>query len=236
MNRRAPKYVDSTKQFAWYKPIEKKDRDVSGDYFLTNHSKKIHFLKKVDFSRDYQFCDYKKLDYNSIHPFIQNYFHPSLEILDIISSIEYKYDLHDYSNICVLFYRGNDKITETKLCSYSEIVEKARFRQAENPNIRFLIQSDETEFIEKMLSEFPNAFYFKDEIRHMKKSDQHQVDLLDLSVNSLNHIYSKYYLAITIIMSKCKYLVFGSGNCSLWIVLYRNNANNVSQYLNGEWL
>ena len=50
-----------------------------------------------------------------------------------------------------------------------------------------------------------------------------------------NNIYSKYYLAITIIMAKCKYIVCGSGNCSIWIMFYRGNNNNVCQYNNGKW-
>ena len=77
-----------------------------------------------------------------------------------------------------------------------------------------------------MLSEFPSAFFFKDEIRHVKKSDQHQVDLLDLGGgNSIEpHLFQNTILAITIIMSKCEHIVFGSGNCSLWIVLYRNKC------------
>jgi hypothetical protein len=33
--------------------------------------------------------------------------------------MENKYEI-DYNNICVLFYRGNDKITETKLCDYND--------------------------------------------------------------------------------------------------------------------
>ena len=37
-------------------------------------------------------------------------------------------------------------------------------------------------------------------------------------------------------MSKCKYIICGSGNCSIWIMFYRENANNVFQNLNGEWL
>ena len=33
--------------------------------------------------------------------------------------MEKKYNIN-YNNICVLFYRGNDKITETLLCNYNE--------------------------------------------------------------------------------------------------------------------
>jgi hypothetical protein len=50
-----------------------------------------------------------------------------------------------------------------------------------------------------------------------------------------NAVFSKYYLAITIIMSKCKYVICGSGNCSIWIMLYRGNNKNVCQYLDGTW-
>lgn len=53
-----------------------------------------------------------------------------------------------------------------------------------------------------------------------------------------NPLFSKYYLAITIIMSKCKYVICGSGsgNCSLWIALYRKNCKKMYQNLSNEWL
>ncbi len=37
-------------------------------------------------------------------------------------------------------------------------------------------------------------------------------------------------------MSKSKYVICGSGNCSIWIMLYRGNNKNCVQYLNGEWI
>jgi len=78
-----------------------------------------------------------------------------------------------------------------------------------------------------MLKTFPeNSFYFNDEIRHINKS----MRTVDKVLNTQNHIFSKYYLAITIIMSRCKYIICGSGNCSLWIMFYRNNCNNVYQH------
>ena len=33
-------------------------------------------------------------------------------------------------------------------------------------------------------------------------------------------------------MSKTKYIISGSGNVSIWIILYRGNALNTMQYLN----
>jgi hypothetical protein len=145
--------------------------------------------------------------------------------------MECKYSI-DYDNICVLFYRGNDKITETSICGYDEYIIKARMLLEKNPNIKFLIQSDETGFIELFTDIFKdNSICFRDEIRHIPKC----VDTVDNVMKDKNNIFSKYYLAITIIMSRCKYIICGSGNCSLWIMLYRGNSNNVLQNSEGHW-
>jgi hypothetical protein len=58
------------------------------------------------------------------------------------------------------------------------------------------------------------------------------IDMID---KSTNFEFVKKYLAITYIMSQCKYVVFGSGNCSLWIALYRGNAHNIIQHRKGKW-
>ena len=76
-----------------------------------------------------------------------------------------------------------------------------------------------------------NSFYFKDEIRHMKKC----TSTVDKVFKSKNFEFSKKFLAITIIMSKCKYIICGSGNCDIWIMFYRGNNKNVIQNLTGTW-
>ena len=227
-----PIKVDSSKQFAWYK---NENKDITFDYFKYYRNVNIYPIYKnnIDYYENYQFTDYKNLNYTNICPFIQKYFTPSLEIQNIINNIEAKYEINNYKDICVLFYRGNDKQTETYIPSYNDIIERAKNIFNNNNNIKFLIQSDESEFIETITNIFPlNSFYFKDEIRHMKK----QNTTVDIKFKNTNHIFSKYYLAITIIMSKCNYIICGSGNCSIWIMLYRGNANNVQQFLNNKWL
>jgi hypothetical protein len=217
--------VDSSTQFEWYKI---KPGDITYDYFEKND---INIsINHINYHSDHQYLDYSRLDYNII-PLIKKYFSPSLQIINIMNTIEKKYNL-DYKNICVLFNRGNDKITETPICSYDEYIQYANEVLAKNPNITFLLQSDETEFIETMTQLFPNSFYFKDEIRHMNKCN----NTVDIVFKAQNHIYSKYYLAITILMSKCKYIICGSGNCSIWIMFYRGNCKNVYQYLNDKFI
>jgi hypothetical protein len=230
LNFKIPNYIDSSEQFEWYK---KTSQDITYEYFEHyDNITDISINYPINYHHSHQFIDYSKLDYNNIIPVIKKYFSPSKNIINIIENIEKKYNLV-YDNICVLFYRGNDKNTETKICNYDEYLIYANSIMTSNPNILFLIQSDETEFINYMSEQFPNnSFYFKDEIRYVKKCNS----TVDKLMYDKNYEFSKYYLAITIIMSKCKYIVCGSGNCSIWIMFYRENNNNVYQNLNGMWL
>ena len=227
LNAKIPDIVDSSLQFEWYK--NNNDKDITYEYFEHyNNIQNTEIKCPINYHWRYQFINYSNLDYKCITPLIKKYFSPSKNIQDIINNIEKKYNLV-YENTCALFYRGNDKNRETKICGYDEYLKYANGIIKNNPNVLFLIQSDETEFIEFMTEKFPNnSFYFKDEIRHMKKCD----DTVDIKMKDTNKEFSKFYLAITIIMSKCKYIICGSGNCSIWIMFYRENSKNVIQNLN----
>ena len=230
-NKKLPDSIDSSQQFNWYKEKNNINKDITYDYFEHyDNIKNIEVSFSIKYHFQHQFIDYSNLDYKNITPLIKKYFSPSVEINNMINYIKKKYNLI-YENICVLFYRGNDKIKETKLCSYDEYLKYANKILIKNPDILFLIQSDETEFIEFIKGKLPDkSFYFKDEIRHMKKCNS----TVDKVMKSKNYDFSKKYLAITIIMSRCKYIICGSGNCSEWIMFYRENNKNVIQNLNGD--
>ena len=229
-NRTLPLIVDSSAQFDWYKPPRSHKASIVETYFTTDLSG-IPFRGPINYGHWFQLIDYKKIEFKAIQPFVTKYFSPSQEIQDIVTSLESKYSL-DYSNLCVLFYRGNDKITETELSSYDEYLAKANEIQEQNPSIRVLLQSDETEFLDLFSEKFPTSFYFKDEIRHIKKANTS----VDKVFPQDNYQFSKYFLAITLCMAKCKYVVCGSGNCSIWIALYRGNTEGMYQHLHDKWI
>ena len=227
--KKIPSIVNRTNVFEWQKNTlnGKINGDISDDYFINYKQQDIIlFNKNISYDERDQYREYIKIDYfQEIQPFIKKYFSPSQQIQTIIEEIENKYSI-DYKNTCDLFYRGNDKNTETKICSYDDIIKQAKQILQDKPSIKFLIQSDETEFIEQMRKEFgENTFYFKDEIRHMNKCNSS----VDLMYSNTNNYFSKRYLAITLIMSKCEYVICTTGNCSIWILLYRGNHNNVFQ-------
>jgi hypothetical protein len=234
-NKKIPDSIDGSNFFRWYK--NNTNQDITYDYFehFDNINENINVelpILLTNSKEEDQFSNYHFIEYSLVSKIIKKYFSPSNEIKNIITMMEKKYNLN-YENILVLFYRGNDKNRETKICDYHEYIHYANLIIEKNPEIKILIQSDETEFIHLMLETFPqNSFYFKDEIRHIGKCNS-SVDIL---MKNSNYMFSKYYLAITIIMSKCKYIICGSGNCSLWIMLYRENNKNVIQNLNHQWI
>ena len=168
--KKFPPNVDTSEQFSWYKERENKKKDITFDYFehYDKIEKNIPNNLPIDYNWDKQFSVYKDLDYEKITPILEKYFSPNDEIKEKISKLEKKYEI-DYNNICVLFYRGNDKIKETKLPPWDTYELEVDKILKKEPNIKFLIQSDETGFIERFSKKYPNHVIFKDEIRHMKK-------------------------------------------------------------------
>jgi len=218
--------VDSDKQFEWYKPDPA--RSVVDDYFQTLPTS-IRVSLPIFFETFHQFTDFRKLPFASLRPFIERYFSLTEGIKTLVKTIESKYSI-DYGNTCVLFYRGNDKATETTLSSYEDYIRRARVLLSTHPAVRFLIQSDETEFIDA-ISVLPNTVVFRDEIRHISKASTS----VDLAMPATNYEFSKLFLAIVYLMSQCKWILMGSGNISLWITLYRGSCENIQQFLAGSW-
>lgn len=232
-HRTLPFIVDSSEQFKWYKSENKND-DITYEYFKDNGKGNIQFYKEISYFYEDQYKKYNTLDFTEVIPFIRHYFSPSNKILDIVNEIENKYNLkNQYENLVVIFYRGNDKNTETTICSYEEIANKANEVLKKNSNLKFILQSDETDFLTYMIEKFPESIVFKDEIRHMSRC-MNTVDKVTFKETAFH--YSKYYLAITLIMAKCNSIICTSGNCSIWILFFRENARNVYQYLNDSWV
>lgn len=223
--RKIPEAVNSDNMFDWYRP-------GTTETYFTERPLQIKYGRRIDYEHFHQYTDYMKLDYNGLMLFIKRYFTPSEEIRDILGDIQAKYSVQ-YENTCVLFYRGNDKATETEVPNYADYIVRAKQLLEKEPSLRFLVQSDETEFIEAMEAAFPgNCVVFRDEIRHIPKS----LTTVDKVFKDDNFKFSKYYLAITIIMSKCKHVICGSGNCSLWIALFRGSFLNIQQFRNSRWI
>lgn len=227
--RSIPKYVDSARQFGLYKSDGERGGDITREYFEDDwrRSTEICDYGYIQFVNDDQYSKYETLRLDILHPIVMRYFYPSRQINALTNEIMSRYFISP-ENVCVLFYRGNDKMTEIEPNSYGEYYEMAQKIYEENPQIMFLIQSDETEFVDFFREAFPkNSIVCYDYIRLMS----HKNATVDRVFPDINQRYSKNFLAIVIIMSLCKYVICNTGNCSLWIALYRGNTDGLYQLL-----
>jgi len=227
--KKLPNNVFGKTQFKRFKDSpELVNKDITFKYFTHYNEIKtdIKFSEDIVFNHRTQWNDYDEINFNLLYPFIKKYFSLSTEIYNEYKKLQNEYAI-DFKNTCVLLYRGNDKKRETNICSYEDFLSRANEIYMKNNNVKFLLQSDETEFIDFFSEKFPNnSFYFKDKIRHISKSDKKNNVERNNPVGS-NFIFSKYYLAITYLMSKCKYMICQSGNTSLWVLFYRNHLKNL---------
>ncbi len=211
-----PDRIDSVEQFNLYVSEHRHlYMDLAKIYFRESDDglkciTKLSSIKVLDGHSSW--LDYRTLQFDEVAPFIRKYFtvNSRIRIEEIIQAIERKYNL-DYENICTVYYRGTDKRPETKVASHEEFIDKAR--ELHRKNMTFLLQTDEVGFREEFSRAFPDSIVIN------------EVD------NPNKFIHSLYLLSIVKIMSKTKHIICGSSNVSLWIVLYRGNANNVHQYL-----
>tara|TARA_B110000902_G_C14272203_1_gene573624 strand:+ start:1157 stop:2152 length:996 start_codon:yes stop_codon:yes gene_type:complete len=244
-----PTYVDSSYQFWWQKHppylfTKTFEGDVTFDFF-ENYVNYDFLINKNDiklvnkYTWDAQWLNYTKNPFfKTLRPFIKKYFSPSKDILNIIKRMENKYNI-DYDNTIVVFFRGNCKAyREREELSKELFLKKTQSILEKNPNSTVLLQSDEINFIGYMKDNFNNHIVFNDECRMISKQNRTVDEFYRNNKNSDNNLYSKYFLAIIIIMSKCKFVICGRGNCDVWIYIYRilyKNDKYFTQLIKNNW-
>lgn len=236
-NKELPERVDSSAQFAHYKSNPK--QDLTELYFRTdfeaNNELLITYNEPVNITNtglEPQFSPYKQLNLSAVLPFVERYFTESCHVgYDVVNLFIRKYKI-DIENTCAVFYRGNDKVTETSIATYDEFINKAKEVQKANPGIRFLVQPDETNFLHAFLKEFPDAIYFE-ETPHIQKKDS--CVFYEVPVKERAEYAAKFLAAVKVI-AQCKHLITHSGNGAIWSIFFRGNAENVHQYLIDRWV
>jgi hypothetical protein len=228
-NKKNPKNINLSKTFHNFKDDP---NDVVFNTFFKINEQKIDYKKHVDINWGYAFVAFNKILFEDCNPFIKKYFSPSGIVESQIKYFEQKYKIN-YENTAYVIYRGNDKYKETQISSYDEFIEKSSEIYEKNPEIKFLVQTDEIEFREKFISKYKNSFYFE-EIPAINKNPNSVVHET-IQVGKRQN-FGIMILSSVICGSRCKYVITHTGNVGLWVVLYRGTIENVFQYLNGSWV
>jgi len=227
-HKRLPETVDSSEQFAFYK--KNLSDDIVSMFFKEGDNKIIHRgdMEITKEPGEVSFGDYSKFIFEDIAPFIEHYFTPSDKVWDIAQGYISNYNI-DIDNTCAVFYRGNDKVKECVITPYGDFINKAQEILNDNPDIRFLVQPDETEFLEAFTSAFPDRCFYFAETPHMRKKNS--AIFYELPAH-LKTEHGCNFLGAVLVIASCKHLITHSGNGGMWAVLYRGNFENVHQFFN----
>lgn len=234
-NKFLPESIISKELFNDYKPENQINEDITNKFFLNCDSVPYPLLPKEKILITYacpvkfelQFSDYRLLNYDHMKTLIDKYFSFSKEIHNCINNLKKKYNI-DIEHTCAVFYRGNDKCTETVQPSYNEVILKTEETIKKNPNIKkIIVQTDEREFSEAFRERFPNSIVFT-EIPDMPKS---KTSLQYVIPRNNRLIAQQYYIAALEIISKCKHVIHTSGNGEMWMAMFRGNGEGLIQYL-----
>lgn len=227
-HKQLPDEVDSSEQWAFFK--KDLSENVVSAFFAEQPVDIVHTKEMVVTNEpgEVSFGDYSKFHFEDIYPFVVRYFWPSLAVEEMAYMYGAKYNIN-FDNTCAVFYRGNDKQRECQVTPYSAFIEKAKEIVLNNPNVRFLVQPDETEFLEAFTVAFPNSCFWFEETPHMRKKDS--AIFYELPTAKKTE-HGQYFLAAVIAMSRCKNVILHSGNGAMWCVLYRNSFEGVFQFRN----
>jgi len=229
LHSKCPTNFDFSNVFIWYN--HNKNPNIFYDFFKINDINLLEniCLKCFNYEErgNMQFKTYNELNLDLYYKYVNVYFNLSDKVMNIYQNIINKYKL-DFDNSCTLFLRGNDKAIECDIPDYEKYIKKGTNLLKLNPELQFIIQSDEKEFIDAMKTYFPNNTIFIDEIRVISKNIGQTVDNHGRTPE-INHKYALNFLAIVYIMSKCKYVICNTGNISFWILMYRQHLNNYIQ-------
>lgn len=223
-NKELPTSVDSSVQFQ----IHKSEPGDITNFFFETSSQEIVYEKDIlmtSSSDEPQFSNYDLINFDEVKPFVEKYFKPSLHVEKTMNYFINNYGL-ELDKLCGVFYRGLDKSRETNIGSYDVWINKC-LEIKNKYNVKFLVQTDESEFLNYFLQQFPDSIFIK-ELPTVNKSDT----LLTNHVPTQDRLkFGIDFLSVTILLSKCNHLVTHSGNCGKWSCLFRGNTNNVYQYL-----
>ncbi len=220
-NKKLPISIDSSEQFKIYK--KERASDITFDFFKDYKDININYELPIKYSKKDHYFNYLDIDYNKICPIVKKYFSLSERVLLREEYFLKKYRI-DVSQYIAIYYRGTDKCQETTLGSFNDYYLKTKEILDKEPNLKLLLVSDSQYFLD----------YFKEKYKEVTIFIENKSSYTDKGIHKENSRVQNYddisnLLPTFLIVSKCKHIIFGCSNCSMWIAFFRGNCQNVSQ-------
>ena len=166
-------------------------------------------------------CQYNHLNFSLIKIIEECYFNPTDIIHNNIERLIQKYNISLQNTIAVL-NRGTDKYTEVTLAPTAQWIQV--IKNLCDVNDKILIQTDDYKVKTELIDYFgKQSFVFADEMIFSETySMPQQKDSIQWAIN---------FESIMRIISKCRTIITHTGNCGIIPIIYKRNANNVTQLL-----
>lgn len=208
---------------------DNKQHNIYSDLFHTNESSVKNLKEYIRHHSRFRCPDhhgvYKIFPYDELNHFVQAYFLPAKSVRQLCDAIASRYAI-DFSNTIAVCYRGTDKATEVGLADPCDYVE--RVRMIHHEGLRVMIQTDQEQVKQYFLAKIPDSFSIDEMPTTAGQQVLHQLHAKELGLGRIE--FGQYLLAVTYLMSQCRYIVNHTGNMAAWICLLRGDAQGVDQF------
>jgi len=224
-----PDKIDHTRGFFYYKRNPTTDLypvfyKLGLDKSKMPIKKNLHIpssnITSVDEIKLYNFNDYTSI--------LNCFFSPADEIVDMKKKLIKKYNINLEKTIAV-YYRSTDKGQEVTIPNKEYVMACTKKLLERHPDSRVLIQTDATQCKDYFKQELQEkCFYFDEAGTTETNTGMHNI--IYYSSKSDPTLQAQIFDAIVRIIADCKYVVNHTGNCGLFVDLYRGNMDNVFKY------
>ena len=173
--------------------------------------------------------DYSTLRLKDARPYLRRYFSPSPAVLKTMADLVTRHKIVPRQTI-VVNYRGTDKHKELEVEQPEVFFREVLAILAKNPRYRVLVQTDQQQVRDYLVSEIGDRAFFLPELPVTLSSTVIHSQLpADEQIR-----FGQHMLATVLIMAQSRFLVTHTGNVALWTVLYRGNTTRVTQLGRGS--
>jgi hypothetical protein len=236
-NKSLPTNIDCSKTWKLYNPywLQENTEDITYNFFENNNN---NITIAPYYNPLWYISDYNNTD--NIDIIIKKYFTPNGIIVNNSNILIRKYKI--YVNNCIgLYVRMTDKRQETNVGEFEDYKNKLNEILANEPKLKIIIVTDSTDFLSYIKEYFKSIIIIKElrtststQLGIHKDGHAGRIDKT-LIENNYNEILN-YLFPAFLILSKCKYYICNSSNCSMWTILYRKSNKNVYEFSNNKWI
>jgi len=202
------------------------DRDIFPDFYKIDPTVPVQLLKTVTLP-DENRKQFDLYDFEYYNQVVNRFFNPSDLVLERKNFLLNKYNINPSETISIL-YRGTDKYTEVRLGSPKAFL-SATLQVLEQTQARkVLLQTDQTQVLEFFKQQLGDIVVHFEETPSTTGQDAMNTVMEKEGKDTMD--WMQWFDAALRCVSDCAYVINHTGNCGLWMNLYRGNVTNVFQF------